>query len=423
MAGNTAKKQSTKTLIINAAFSFYSRPCYRDFSLSELAAKVGISKPAIYRHFQNKDAVVAEMEKTFLDLLANHLKEVEEFEKTTFRKSQDEPNIPFAKTIQFFADNPQYVNYFILQLSKRTNYEAFLSSELEKRGLTNNFSDPYFSQDLKTPCGFSKSFFSALSFLFFIKVREKVCKEKNLVPNEDFAIKLVSFIKHGLRGAAKENSLIYPQEISKARMEFLNDRCKINKNDLPMEDRIFSALAAVIKKYNMSGVTIERIADELNMAKSSLYFYFDNKNELVRKLITKELSFMEEFCRENAVEARNYSEHLYITMRSELEYLILRPSIIPISGWLMQNSTDNPFVEEEEVNNIWEKRMERPLKDIDLGFPLLPETISFWAGLIPVALITIGEKHNFSTEMFFSSLDYLFRFIQNGIQIDCKQSS
>ena len=131
---------------------------------------------------------------------------------------------------------------------------------------------------------------------------------------------------------------------------------------------------------------------------------------------------MAEVCRENSVIAQNYSEYIYITMRSELEYLILRPAIIPISGWLMQNSTDDPFEGETKVNNIWEKQMERPLKDIDLGFPVMPETLTFWTGFIPVGLISIGEKHNFSTEMSFSALDYLFYFVQNGTQlIDTKK--
>ena len=36
--------------------------------MSQLAAKVGISKTAIYRHFKNKDAVVENMKEQFFDI-------------------------------------------------------------------------------------------------------------------------------------------------------------------------------------------------------------------------------------------------------------------------------------------------------------------------------------------------------------------
>mgnify|MGYP002856507094 CR=1 FL=1 len=415
MAGMGTKTQTTKNLIIKAAFSFYSEPCYKDFSLNEIAARVGISKPAIYRHFENKDAILKEMEKTFLDLLANHLRAVHEFERQGGAAAISKTNIPFARTIQFFADNPQYINYFLTQFSTQLDYEEFLATELEKRGINKDFSGVYFWKDGAPRFAFSESFYSGTSLLFFIKIREKVCSQMHIQPSSDFAQKLITFIEGGLQGCSREGDLIFPQTISDERKAFLKSHCKINKDDLPKEDKIFSALAAVIKKYKMSGVTIERIADELHMAKSSLYFYFDNKNEMMKKLILRELSFMSEVCRENAVEAANYSEHIYISMRSEMEYLLLRPSILPICGWLMQNSTNNPFGEETEINNVWEKRMTRPLQNIDLGFPVMPEILTFWTGLIPVTMISIGEKHNLGAEEMLSALDAMFEFIQYGL--------
>ena len=409
MSSISERPQSTKNLIIEAAFSFYSKPCYKDFSLNELAAKVGISKPAIYRHFENKDAILAEMEKTFLDLLTSHLHEARE-------DGRQGANSPFARTIQFFADNPQYVNYFVGQSSARSGYEEFFAAELEKRGVGADDSGAYFFQRERSGGGiFSKSFFCETSLVFFIKVREKVCASMGIEPDGDFAVKLIAFIKGGLKGVARLGDVAFPCAIAPERAAFLRSCCTINQDDLPKEDKIFSALAAVIKKYTMSGVTVERIADELHMAKSSLYFYFDNKNELVRKLILREISFMSEVCRENAVDARNYSEYMYITMRSEMGYLLLRPSILPICGWLMQSSVGNPLDEETKINNVWEKRMERPLKSIDLGFPVMPEILTYWASLIPVAMISAGERRGVDAEELLSSLDTMFDFIQNGI--------
>lgn len=77
---NSFTGKTTKELILEAAFSFYEKPLYKDFSMSQLAAKVGITKPAIYRHFKNKDAVAAEMKNHFFDLLATNIVEIQKLE-------------------------------------------------------------------------------------------------------------------------------------------------------------------------------------------------------------------------------------------------------------------------------------------------------------------------------------------------------
>lgn len=410
MGGNSINQKSTKLLILEAAFSFYKDPRYSDFSMSELAAKVGISKPAIYRHFANKDAVILAMQDHFLNLLSEHLLKVQETAEET---------LPFAETIQFFADNPHYINYFIAHFSKDCHYEEKLRTELSSRGVKSDYlSHGFFYTNGKEKL-FVDSFFSGVSFLFFIKIREKICQENNLELKEDFALKLSNFIMGGLRGCSKEGDLLFPSEISAERKKDLDELCVIDVEDFPEENRIFTALANVIRKYQMDGVTLERIAAELNMAKSSLYFYFDNKNELIRTLIFKEISLLLEICRENSVEAKNYSEHVYISMRTALEYFMIRPSVLPICGWLLQNTTDDLFKGEPGANNIWEKKMPRPLPNIDLGFPIMPEVISFWYGTLPVALIVLGEKKSLSREKMLSVLDRMFDFVQNGLKSEC----
>ncbi|MBO6219536.1 MAG: TetR/AcrR family transcriptional regulator, partial [Treponema sp.] len=83
MAKNLNSKP-TKELILDAAFSFLERPFFSSFSMNELAAKVGISKPAIYRHFKNKDDLLDAMENRIVDNMADLLKDIasKDFETT-----------------------------------------------------------------------------------------------------------------------------------------------------------------------------------------------------------------------------------------------------------------------------------------------------------------------------------------------------
>lgn len=54
------KAERTERLLREAARLFAARG-YRGVSLEELAAEVGISGPALYRHFSNKEAILAEV--------------------------------------------------------------------------------------------------------------------------------------------------------------------------------------------------------------------------------------------------------------------------------------------------------------------------------------------------------------------------
>ena len=61
---------STKEKIINATFSLLKTQFFSTISLSKIAKEVNISKTAIYRHFENKEALeIALKNKIFEDML------------------------------------------------------------------------------------------------------------------------------------------------------------------------------------------------------------------------------------------------------------------------------------------------------------------------------------------------------------------
>ena len=404
-------QKNTKERILEAAFSFFSEPFYKDFSLSELAAKVGITKTAIYRHFKNKDAVVAAMRSHFFDLLSVRLRE---FQNARLSSDEELIKVPFVETILFFTQNPQFINYFMSQFSIDANFDETIRAEMLSRGIeSDNFTDRYGKKN------FEKSFFGGFTILFFIKARTRILAAQNCQnfdSDEKFAQHLVNFILKGFRGTTELGEILYPVEITDERRQKL-DRISILSKDVFLEEnRVFDALATVIDKYSFCGVTIERIADELGMAKSSLYFYFENKNQLIKKLIEKEFAVLATVLWENTAEARNYSEFVYISLVTCISYYIARPSIVPVSGWLLQNVTEDPFKGCFDVNNIWEKQMEHPLVHPEFGFPIVPELITFWCTTFPAALSSYGKKHQMTAEEVMESIKKIFVYIQQGIQ-------
>lgn len=417
---------STKELIIEAAFSFYSKPYTKDFSLNELAQKVGISKPAIYRHFKNKEGLIEGMQAHFFDIMAKYLAE-----RRLSETKMAQEDIPFASMIQFFADNTQYINYLLVQFSRQCDFEKVIYAALDNRhALDDDMRKKFQSmQDGKNRVKKTESFFSGVSMLYFIKAREKVINKsmcenseteiKSIKSTEEFSRNLVLFIKSGFEGSTEKDDILHPTIISDGRKKELREICKINTCDFPEENRIFKAFATVIRKYDFGGVTIERIANELGMAKSSLYFYFENKNAMIASLIEKEMTMLTQICIESSSEARNFSEYIYLSLHSEVEFFKIRPSILPICGWLLQTSVEGDEFFRPEICSAWETKLPQKIKNLNLGFPMCRDTLKYWIGMLPVMLFLMVTNHKIGEQELDELLEKLFDFIQFGIE-ECR---
>lgn len=411
MARNGNSKP-TKELILDAAFSFLNEMHYNTFSMNELAAKVGISKPAIYRHFKNKEDVLNAMENRVIMGSAPFLKKISSGDSSVVKNA-------LSGLIQHFIENTTHINFFIASMSSMPNYEERLYTSLYDNEVSFLKNESYFKKFAEDMGLFSRHVFCGMSIFFFVKVMERMrCEGKLTEIPPQFSDKIVSLLYGGLRGNTEESNMLHPEPISDERKKELVALCEIKPEVFPEENRIFTALAAVIEKYTMTGVTVERIADELHMAKSSLYEYFDNKSEMIRTLVTKELSLLRTIIIENSVEAKTFTEYIVILMLSELEYFTHRPSIIPICGWLLMDDhamKDENSEEEHHDALPWEARLPDRIDSPDLGFPYLVEVITEWIKCLPVAFLIEAKGKNLSKEKRMEGFMLTIDYILNGV--------
>ncbi len=415
MTRNDSSK-TTKELILDAAFSFLEKPRFTLFSMSELAAKVGISKPAIYRHFKDKDAVLDAMENHVIDNIAVYLGNLNSKDGLIVKK-------PLADLIDYFVKTPNHINYLIAQMSSSPNYEKHMFEKISEHNISlsgGNGSKSYLEQFTSDTRKFSEHVFCGMSIFYFTKLQERFVKLGKIpsIP-ENYGDKIVSIILEGLEGTTGKGDVFHPQTVTEERFNALAKLCIIDEKTFPEENRLFRALANVIEKYKMPGVTVERIAAELGMAKSSLYEYFDNKNQMIKQLINRELSLLQTIINENTSEAANLTEYVIILMLSELEYFKNRPSIIPICGWLLMGN-DGSFETEkpencDEFETSWIKKLPAQVYSPDLGFAYPSQIITTWAAILPVAFLVESKGKNFSDEKFFDGFRQMISFVLHGI--------
>ena len=414
MAHNENPK-ATKDLILETAFSFFNDKRYTAFSMNELAAKLGISKPAIYRHFKNKDALLDAMENHIVTNMSELVKDVGSKNPETTKKS-------LAGIIRYFIKNPAHINYYIAQISQRANYEESLFQKMSARNVAflrenNGNYIRNFKSDMRL---LARYVFCGMSLFYFVKMQERL-RFMGKIPKtpDDFADNVVSILMNGISGTTDKDDPVHPVEIPESRRGEIINLCRIHEDFFPAENKIFTALAAVIEKHTMAGVTVERIAGELNMAKSSLYEYFDNKNEMIKTLLDKELSLLHTIVNENISEARNFTECIMIQMYSELEYFMHRPSIIPICGWILMSrggSADTPGQQDEGGYNFWEKQLPERIISPNLGFSYTPGIITNWVGVLPMAFLFETRGKNLKRGDFMEGFNFMTDYIFNGIK-------
>ena len=102
-----SKDCNTKEKIIQTAFSLFEKPRLKEISLSEIAANVGISKTAIFRHFKNKEELFDSLFERFLEdfsKIAHHF-------KSEVTESAIEETV--CTFVDFSEEHPAYIGYFV----------------------------------------------------------------------------------------------------------------------------------------------------------------------------------------------------------------------------------------------------------------------------------------------------------------------
>jgi AcrR family transcriptional regulator len=127
----------TKEIIVPTALKLFLSKGFNDTSMNEIAAEVGVSKPAIYHHFKNKDELV--------EAIFDHFtSKMEDWTRTSYKDLTDEEKIHtmFSSTPIFMhieqilldsteAELPYSYNMFLLLMSRMNSlYKERISEDL-----------------------------------------------------------------------------------------------------------------------------------------------------------------------------------------------------------------------------------------------------------------------------------------------------
>lgn len=399
-------KVKTKEKILNAAFELYKEPRFVDISLSEVAQKVGISKAAIYRHYVGKDALLKAMTNQFYDVFANLTKE--NLSLTPFQS--------VARMIKFYLVHSEYVGFFMLQHALPGKFEYEMVTEIKSRGVSNllglyDVDEKNHKLILIDVNNYAKIVFTFSTVLSFMM--KYLSEEKHIASIDEFSEKTAKLVCSGW------NCL---KSIPETRMKELDILCSIENASIQEEDKVFKALARVVAKRGLPGVTVELLADELGMAKSSLYTYFANKNDMIKNLIFEEIKNMINIIREKIQQTNNFSEYVYVLMRTEFNYFLSRPAVLSVCGWLRLQGKDGGITHDDIKAIHLKKENETDYFDssffkenvLDVGLSLEKKDVIKWLATLPISLLIQGKEHQLSEDTLKIGIRNLYELVSSG---------
>lgn len=405
------RQVNTKEKILECAFGLYEKPRMSEISLSEIAAKAGISKTAIFRHYKNKEDLMEKMRERFFEAFALMISQLDDSKKPYNLKGVEKA----VRCVFDFCQNyPNYLSYFLqVSLSDELLTEG-VNLVLLDNGINVINEDVFKDKKNYVAQNMVPSFFQQTLLHFLILA---YCSMKSFVKINDierYKTKVSELIYSGL--GRKKNPL------SEERKKELDERCKLQLESDEKSNRFFNAFVQLMQDNRSSKITVEKIAAALGMAKSSIYSFFANKNDYLVNMLFQETERVCAILKEKLAAAANSDEAVYIMMRTQANYFALRPQVIMLHGYfIFQEAALAP-----EDAKAFEKKAAELFKSIALAgiapaafdFPVNDNSALFvkWVSGLTVGFMLMGTKYNFPPEWLDFYVSTVFEMIECGIR-------
>lgn len=322
-----------KERIVSAAFAAWGDTHFTDTSLSLVASRLGVTKQAIYRHVSGKGELLSEMERQFA---ADMHRVVDDFESEALSRPLTGAVRSYIELLfGFFRDHPYYYLYLTLHLVRfpahhgqafkqvRDRHRRLLADLLASAGFT----------DARTR-GIAAHFLSMTGFLWMascfwtadghrrtIKAGDKGRYQEEMEARRKLAVDIV------LRGLFPDT----PLSVDFSRVE---SRAAVDATELPERDRILDAIADVVSAEGFEQATVEKIAERAGMSKSSLYFHFRNRSQMMASILVPERERLIALVEDRISEYADFAHRLYAFMVVTATYAAQSSTILTALDWM-----------------------------------------------------------------------------------------
>ena len=392
----------TRTEIIEAAFKVWGRDFYRKTSLSQLAGELGVSKPALYRHFENKQALTEAMTERFLDDFAASIRA--DFERAQQAEDADEGILTIIRSISgFFARNVYALLFSLINIYDRILDGRAISQRLKTRGVDMDILKDIIEKKYDVELSVVHMIFASLTFFmaYFHKAEKSFEKPLSEEKIEDMLSVTCKVIKQGLGYSAKKIDAV----------DFEKQEAKIGAPENAEIEPLFKAVAETVAEVGPWDASMDMVAKRLGLTKSSLYGHFKNRKDMLRRLFSGEFRRIIKFAQQGIALSDIPEEQLYLGLFAITVYFRSHPEFMISLDWLRTRKLDlgEP-----------KKNAGRLFEDVDIetirgGSDDEKERISGWMLFLLINVLTRHGRSTSAEKVQKKDIRVLYRFITLGL--------
>ena len=405
----------TKDDVIKAAFEVWGRELYKTTSLTKLAETLGVSKPALYRHFPDKQALQKAMEERFYDDYSRAIKPA--IEEAHGKGSWQEGLLTIVQFISgYFARHFDYLIFSIIGLHDNKEKHFFNTDALKTRGVS--FDKLAFRQSRQFP---SALLLAGITGFFttgaFHKQRLGIVGKASPMellgqpkffdkpPDREinnYVRKTAELVQKGLR-------------LNRALIEHLAfEKLESSGKDILLPpDPLLKAVAEAVAEEGPWNASMETVAKRSGLSKSGLYAHFKSKEDMLSRLFMSEFDRIAQCTASRTALGVKREEKLYLAILSIADYLRARPEILTVLDWVRIQQLELDLSTPEILYNFFSDLM------IDASLDEFWEKTSHWVLFLLVAVLkhyAVMGKAGKTEEFDYTCLRRLFRFICLGIE-------
>lgn len=396
----------TQADILKAALIVWGRDFYKKTSLSDVAQYLGVTKPALYRHFSSKDALMDALYNDFFDRFANHVRQV--LPEVLSQESRNKRLFFIAQTLaDYFTRNKYDFIFFLNLVLGQEKPGRTFKQELQRRGV-------YLAE--------KKQFFYLRMVLITVVFSvahfhlEKGCQVDE--PTEESvaeSLRMVSeLVSDGL--CVSGAHVLLPDFDTLDRSFTAMKKVQAEKAP-PHGDASAQILAAVARAIGEAGpwdASMKFVAEKAGLSKSGLYAHFASKEEMLRQLFLKEFEQVSQSLKRVLDLSQNPLDRLYLTLRTVNDYLRNNRDILLVLDWVRLQRIELGMLFPEGSLELFSFIKELPLKSV----------VARWEGLTLARLVLfyvvnqlmVEVRQQVGDEESLRNLRELFIYMTHGVK-------
>jgi AcrR family transcriptional regulator len=322
----------TRDDILDAAFHAWGHDGYRTMSLSDVAVRLGVTKPALYRHFRSKEELQEAMTADFFDRFIIRLRTILVEAAKPAPETETLLNV-VEGLADYFSRNREDLIFTFARLLGMPEPEKLLVRELLARGISLGF---LFEKDDRHDAQKARLHFALASCFFSVALFHIGRGDTETPPAEEEIARAVldarGFVAHGLS--------FQPEEIAEMDYAALELIARLLPSETAPGDGLFPAIAAAVAEAGPWNASMELVARRSGLSKSGLYAHFKSREEMLRQLFLSEFERISAVVADRSARSDRPIERLFLALSAAADYLLARQDVLVAMDWVRAQRVD-----------------------------------------------------------------------------------